>query len=117
MTANYSNKPQASVNTICTSLQAKGNTDGNTETQPLDSQETEDQKWLETSWCVLDLSTSDQQMFSDLHTPEQISIVAASYFTKQLRLFTDAAVTTKLLDDIFKLFMVSVSNIAVWLVH
>ena len=37
----------------------------------------------------------------------QISIVAASYFCKQLRLFTDAVLTTQLLDDVFKLFKVS----------
>ena len=79
---------------------------------PNDSQEpetvnTEDQKWLETSWCVLDLEGTDQNMFNNLQTPEQISIVAASYFSKQLRMFTDAIINMQLLDDIFKLFMVS----------
>lgn len=71
-----------------------------------DNDEAENQKWLETSWCVLDLGDKDQNMFSDLKTPEQISIIAASYFTKQLRMFTDAIINVKLLDDIFKLFMV-----------
>ena len=37
----------------------------------------------------------------------QISIVAASYVCKQVRLFTDANPTMHLLDDIFKLFKVS----------
>lgn len=67
--------------------------------------EDEDERWLERSWCMLELSDSDQGKIKGLHTPEQISILTASYFTKQLRLFTDATITAQLLDDIFKLFM------------
>ena len=56
---------------------------------------------------MLDLRDSEQDLFRNLETPEQISIMSASYFTKQLRMFTDASITQKLLDDVFKLFMVN----------
>lgn len=56
---------------------------------------------------MLDLDDKAQNMFHELQTPEQISILAASYFAKQVRMFTDASVTPKLLDDIFKLFTVN----------
>lgn len=69
-----------------------------------------EKKWLETSWCMLDLADEEQNMFRDLKTPEQISILAASYFAKQLRMFTDATVTAQLLDDIFKLFAETVDH-------
>lgn len=71
-------------------------------------EEDKDKRWLETSWCKMDMPTAEQQLFVDLNTPEQISIVTASYFCKQLRVFTDANFTTKLLDDVFKLFKDSV---------
>lgn len=76
------------------------------DTEPTNGDVDENQKWLETSWCVLDLAGTNQDIFTGLETPEQISIVAASYFSKQLRMFTDAVISMKLLDDIFKLFMV-----------
>ncbi|XP_045164453.2 uncharacterized protein LOC123528642 [Mercenaria mercenaria] len=68
-------------------------------------EESADKRWLETSWCMLDLADSEQNLFRNLQTPEQISILSASYFAKQLRMFTDATITPKLLDDVFKLFM------------
>ncbi|KAL4227080.1 hypothetical protein ACF0H5_015054 [Mactra antiquata] len=69
-----------------------------------------DKRWLETSWCMLDLPESDQYMFKGLHTPEQISILAASYFSKQLRMFTDAIITQNFLDNIFRLFMDTITQ-------
>ena len=31
-----------------------------------------DRRWLETSWCMLDMPTAEQQLFTDLKTPEQV---------------------------------------------
>lgn len=69
-----------------------------------------DKRWLETSWCMLDLRDSEQDLFRNLETPEQIGILSASYFSKQLRMFTDATITQKLLDDVFRLFMDTVED-------
>ena len=37
-----------------------------------DGEEEEDRRWLETSWCKLDLPTAEQNLFADLNTPEQV---------------------------------------------
>lgn len=92
---------------------SNGNHDENDNSSSTDDDDDDDdggdRRWLETSWCMLDMPTAEQQLFTDLKTPEQISIVAASYFCKQLRLFTDAVLTMQLLDDIFKLFKDSIA--------
>ena len=56
--------------------------------------------------------TIERRMSEDPHFelqgPEQVAIAAASHFIKQLRMFTDANVTSKMVDDVFKLFVVGV---------
>ena len=45
-----------------------------------DSEKDEDRRWLETSWCKLDLPTAEQHLFADLNTPEQVSGLLIRYF-------------------------------------
>ena len=40
-----------------------------------EEEEEEDRRWLETSWCKLDLPTAEQNLFADLNTPEQVKIL------------------------------------------
>ena len=35
-------------------------------------EEDKDKRWLETSWCKMDMPTAEQQLFVDLNTPEQV---------------------------------------------
>ena len=72
-----------------------------------DSEEDADnKKWISKSFVMLDLPTDQQKELNSFDTPEQIGVLAASHFTKQLKLFTDAVVTGDFIDKIFKLFMV-----------
>lgn len=64
-----------------------------------------DLQLLETSWKQLDPPQEEKSLFKDFEAPEQIAILSATYFTKQLRLYTDAIVTSQLLDSIFKMFL------------
>ncbi|XP_052779362.1 uncharacterized protein LOC128216745 isoform X2 [Mya arenaria] len=68
------------------------------------------QEWelLEDSCRVLPESEAEQ--LRTLDAPEKISVLAASRFTQQLRMSTDAVVTPKLLDDIFRLFTDTVDD-------
>ena len=50
----------------------RGSEDEKSDCDDDDGEEEEDRRWLETSWCKLDLPTAEQNLFADLNTPEQV---------------------------------------------
>ncbi|KAK3607195.1 hypothetical protein CHS0354_008880 [Potamilus streckersoni] len=68
-----------------------------------DVEDTE-RKWLTTSWCFVQLPSIEQQTIESLSTPDQVSIMAGSFFVKQLQMYTDASPSMEYLDQIFQFF-------------
>ncbi|PVD24368.1 hypothetical protein C0Q70_14849 [Pomacea canaliculata] len=64
-----------------------------------------DKPLLPDDWVVVDFPISKDVMLKQIHEPEQLASLAASYMTKHIHFHTDACVNAELTDQVFKLML------------
>ncbi|XP_041347190.1 uncharacterized protein LOC121367090 [Gigantopelta aegis] len=53
-------------------------------------------------WCVIHPPSLEEELVSQLKTPDEIANLAASYLNRQIHLHTDTRMTSSLMDQVFK---------------
>ncbi|KAL5015147.1 hypothetical protein ScPMuIL_009417 [Solemya velum] len=64
----------------------------------------EDEKEISSDWCIVSTPAMEKDYIDYIETADQLGIVCASHFTKQVSLYTDMTLDSKTMDQVFRIF-------------